>query len=193
MGSIGCFREKGLSDQAFFSIEYPSMKVLATARKGGVIYAAFEKPDGEVFAFVSPFSASRGEFIYKMQSEEMGPCDAQCPAKILDMLTPTDDTYSNEWRAKCRANIAKAVIDNGRSKQVVAGTKIVTAEPVFYGKHHGYFSEFVYSGKGTGFTAYRNGEPCERVYLSNWKGREYEIVAAPIHAAIIMVPVGAGA
>lgn len=176
MGSIGCFREKGLTDQEFFSAEYPSMKVLATARKGGVIYAAFEKEDGTVFAFVSPFHATRGEFIYKEQSEEMGPCDAECPAKILALLTETDYEYANEWRERCRQNIAKAILDKERAAKVTAGTKIVTAEPVFYGKHYGYFSEFVYSGKGSGFTAYRNGEPFIRVSLSNWKGRAYEVI-----------------
>jgi hypothetical protein len=41
-------------------------------------------------------------FGYKDISEDMGPCEAECPAAILDLLTPTKSEYANEWRARCR-------------------------------------------------------------------------------------------
>jgi len=45
---------------------------------------------------------------YKDMDETMGPCEAECPAKILDLLTellPTEE-YAAAWRAKCREHIA---------------------------------------------------------------------------------------
>ena len=34
-------------------------------------------------------------FGYKDMDETMGPCEAECPAAILDLLTPTDDQHAN--------------------------------------------------------------------------------------------------
>lgn len=178
MGSIGQFRPKGIKDKEFFETEYPSMKVLATSRVSGVIYAAFEKEDGEVFAFVSPYSTSRGEFIYKMQDETMGPCDVRCPAKVLDLLSETTDVYAMEWRAKCRAYLQGAEVAKRLAKAVVAGTKIrITTGEVSFGKRYGSFTEFIYSGKGSGFTALRDGVPTLLVSLTSWKEMNYEVVS----------------
>jgi len=44
---------------------------------------------------------------YKDMSEPMGPCECDCPDAILDLLTPTDHQYAEEWRARCRNNAAE--------------------------------------------------------------------------------------
>ena len=44
-------------------------------------------------------------FGYKGMDESMGPCEADCPAPILDLLTATDRPHAVEWRARCRANL----------------------------------------------------------------------------------------
>lgn len=41
-------------------------------------------------------------FGYKDMSEDMGPCEYDCPTGILDLLTPTESEWANEWRRKCR-------------------------------------------------------------------------------------------
>jgi hypothetical protein len=41
-------------------------------------------------------------FGYKDMSEDMGPCEAECPQPILDLLTPTSSEYASAWRARCR-------------------------------------------------------------------------------------------
>ena len=46
-------------------------------------------------------------FGYKDMSEPMGPCECDCPDAILDLLTPTDHQYADEWRARCRDNTAE--------------------------------------------------------------------------------------
>jgi len=43
-------------------------------------------------------------FGYKDMEESMGPCESNCPAPILDLLTPTDREYAVQWRARCREN-----------------------------------------------------------------------------------------
>jgi hypothetical protein len=42
-------------------------------------------------------------FGYKDMDESMGPCESECPASILALLTPTDSGYANEWRKCCQA------------------------------------------------------------------------------------------
>lgn len=41
-------------------------------------------------------------FYYKDLSEDMGPCDCDCPLSILKLLSPTDSEWALEWREKCR-------------------------------------------------------------------------------------------
>src|SRR3546814_16727894 len=65
---------------------------------------------GIVFAVVclvrwNPRSRDGHQFGYKDMSENMGPCEADCPAAILELLSPTDHEYALDWRARCRANL----------------------------------------------------------------------------------------
>lgn len=60
-------------------------------------------------------------FGYKDMDETMGPCEADCPAAILDLLTPTDNEHANTWRARCRANLAaRAAKPKLRHGQIVS-------------------------------------------------------------------------
>ena len=77
-------------------------------------YAAVEKVDkatGErqVWAAVILITYHRSkridEVCWKDMDETMGPFEAKCPARILKLLTPTDNVNANEWRARCWANI----------------------------------------------------------------------------------------
>jgi hypothetical protein len=43
---------------------------------------------------------------YKDVDEEMGPCEDECPERILDLLTPTEVAYALDWRRRCREKIA---------------------------------------------------------------------------------------
>lgn len=43
---------------------------------------------------------------YKAMSEDQGPCQIRCPARILDMLTETDSDYAKAWRTACRDRLA---------------------------------------------------------------------------------------
>ncbi|EZP65197.1 hypothetical protein BV96_04718 [Sphingomonas paucimobilis] len=59
-------------------------------------------------------------------SENMGPCEADCPAAILDLLSPTEHEYALDWRARCRANLAH------RARKLADGDRIRLPEPVTF-------------------------------------------------------------
>lgn len=92
-------------------------RCLDIAMKLNVCYAAIEtvqKDTGarEVWAAVYLIKYVRNpydgmDFGYKDQSEHMHPCQADCPARILDLLTDTDDQHANEWRTRCRIALTK--------------------------------------------------------------------------------------
>lgn len=55
-------------------------------------------------------------FSYKEMSEASGPCYYDCPKGILDLLTPTDSEWANNWRTKCREELEKKKNPNSLSK-----------------------------------------------------------------------------
>lgn len=87
------------------------LKVIA---KGRTVYAAVKriKPDGTTYVFASVILTSTNlkdyyNFSYKDIDESCGPCESECPASILNILSPTENQYANEWRERCRQNIQK--------------------------------------------------------------------------------------
>ena len=76
------------------------LKVLASSCPGNRVYYAATQVmtngrGGEIFAIVclvrwNPRAKDGYIFGYKDMDESMGPCETDCPASILDLLTPTD-------------------------------------------------------------------------------------------------------
>ena len=52
-------------------------------------------------------------FGYKDMDESVGPYNYNCPANILDLLTPTDSEYANKWREQCRKRLNRPKIKTG--------------------------------------------------------------------------------
>ncbi len=46
-------------------------------------------------------------FGWKDMDESVGPCESDCPEKILKLLTPTEYEHANDWRRRCWAHIEK--------------------------------------------------------------------------------------
>lgn len=86
--------------------QYGKWEVLKSSIKGSVYYAAVRKtrPSGEshVFCAICLTAVEKGEFYYKDMDESMGPGYYDCPASILDLLSPTENKSALEWRQKCR-------------------------------------------------------------------------------------------
>ena len=81
-------------------------RVIGCALVGNTVYLAV-KYDSEIehcvygTVILTAYNKKRGEFLTKGMSESMVPCSYDCPKRILDMLTPTEDECSNEWRKLC--------------------------------------------------------------------------------------------
>lgn len=105
-----------------------AQKVLASACLGNRVYYAAAQDllngvAGDIFALVclvrwNPRSATGEHFGYKDMNERMGPHEAECPASVLDLLTPTDSEYANDWRQRCRDNLSR------RKRSVATGDRI---------------------------------------------------------------------
>lgn len=56
-------------------------------------------------------------FGYKDMDESMGPCECDCPERILNLLTdPPLNEWAAQWRERCRANLAKRQATRGLVK-----------------------------------------------------------------------------
>ena len=91
-------------------------KVLASSIVGSTYYAAVEQHGAKgyhaIFAAIILTSTSKNRYGdrswgYKDMSEDMGPYRYDCPARILDLLSPTDNETANKWRASCREALAR--------------------------------------------------------------------------------------
>lgn len=82
-------------------------KVVKSTMKGAVYYAAIETPDGitGVVTITRVNMKNYFNFVYKVIIETMGPAESKCPKSILNLLSPTDSQFANEWRKRCRENI----------------------------------------------------------------------------------------
>lgn len=115
-------------------------EVLKSTMVGSVYYAAVkrtkfatetEPEDSKVFAAVCLTSIDRKDyfnFSYKDMDESCGPCYYDCPKGILDLLSPTENEWVNNWRAKCRENLEKKKDPNALSNLPV-GTIIQVTMP----------------------------------------------------------------
>lgn len=182
MGSTSMHRVKGLSNDEFFTHELltpDQHEIVASATIRNVYYAAIRLlKTGEVVAFVIPFSRSRGfeNFVYKTQDEGMGPNAAEAPAKVLDALTETDSEWANQWRARCRANLAK----KAEAAKVAPGTKVHFERLLTFRFRGEMISPrvFVYEPDGRRRDIFRTADQAEnfRVTIPGWQTMTYELV-----------------
>lgn len=125
-------------------------EVLKSAMVGSTYYAAVkrtkfatdtEKENSIVFAAICLTSTNLKDyynFSYKDMDETCGPYQCDCPKGILDLLTPTDHEYANEWRQACYENLKKKKEKDSLSKlpigSVIKYTRGDGIEKVLY-KH----------------------------------------------------------
>jgi len=148
MGWTYAHRDKGYTDRQWFEKEHGERfksSLVDCATKGGVFYAVMEVPAAECRYLVPDAKGmvrycsldlikwapkDHHNFGWKSMGEFAGPYDAQCPAKLLDMLSPfkpealvvpakkdTDPDwfkpsapagYAAAWREKCRDVLAQS-------------------------------------------------------------------------------------
>lgn len=116
-------------------------RVLKSVWSGSEYYAAIEYYDdaGHVepaFAVIclvrwNPKSASGEHFGYKDMDEGAGPCEANCPASVLDLLGPPRNEYAAEWRQRCRQRLSLL-----RRPKPEVGDLLIFAEDIHFGDVH---------------------------------------------------------
>ncbi|MGO7251699.1 hypothetical protein ACCS63_35795, partial [Rhizobium brockwellii] len=89
------------------------LRILDSAIVGmNTYYAAAQvMTDGkgsEIFAVVclirwNPRNKDGEHFGYKDMEESMGPCEDDCPERILRLLTSSDNENALQWRRRCLA------------------------------------------------------------------------------------------
>lgn len=84
-------------------------RIAETANSGNIIFAAIRSLDGrDVSGLVLLTERRDGLLFTKPISEDMGPAEDGCPAKILNLLTATSNENARDWRDRCRSRLAKA-------------------------------------------------------------------------------------
>lgn len=127
-----------LDDQFTYTRPDHRLTVVKSSMVGSTYYAAAERIEDDnarsVFAIVcltfERLDAPNGHtFGYKDITEHMGPVESDCPASILDLLSPIEGESPNEWRARCRANIAQRRLRDAKPTPR-PGQTIVFDEPL---------------------------------------------------------------
>ncbi|HLO91597.1 MAG TPA: hypothetical protein VK172_10580 [Lentimicrobium sp.] len=110
--------------------------------KRSTMYGAIRvKETGEVFCavFLIRWSREYYNFSYKDMTEHSGPCERECPLRIMKLLTPlkNDDTFAKQWR--------EDVYKFWEQKKIFNATSAVikTKEPVSFtnGQSYQYFKK----------------------------------------------------
>lgn len=121
-------------------------KVVKSVMVGNTYYAAVEFR-GTTTGLVVKTSIRNSEYCNfgtKFIGEEEGPCERECPNSILNLLSPTDSDWANQWRDKCRAfNDALKNL-----KKLPIGSKVETSKGDVYYKNrdHGRYQWFTAPG-----------------------------------------------
>ena len=115
MGWTGTHKSNQQSIKDFFINEFGQGVVDVAVKSKNVAYIAYKHSDGKVTAIVCLLEYHRNEyhnFYYKDMCESMGPYYCDCPARILEQLTPVSECgfaggaeYAQKWRDNCWKNI----------------------------------------------------------------------------------------
>lgn len=153
------FTKKGKVDRKAEADNLFSEKfeVLKSQMVGSVYYGAIrEIKTGSVFASVILTKVSDGDFGYKAMDETCGPVYYDCPKSILELLSPIDSDWANEWRKKCHERLSKpslAKLPIGTKIKITYsdGKEVILTkhEPCFQFKRPFWFDEkkYVYMSK----------------------------------------------
>lgn len=175
MGWTSLHRERGVSNADFFAeLLGERRRILDSHTEGhSEFYAAVETVEtGEVWAFVALMQWTRGDFnfTYKDMDETCGPGVDSCPARLLDMLTPTDHEWANEWRARCRARADRRMAN---AAVLVDGATVRLPRPLSF-SDGSTRDAFTYRRQGRRSGLYADGM---RFRIPGWRELELKVTA----------------
>lgn len=87
-----------------FGEEFAQQYLVDAVEDRDVVYAALKSGDERAVWGLVLIIKREGERLHiKRISEDMGPDDDRCPARILDLLTEPINERARDWRARCQA------------------------------------------------------------------------------------------
>lgn len=104
---------RGIKTKAYLEWEigrrsnYELVKLVEGTSKGGYKpwFAALKKSDGSVFGVVIVTKRRNGNIAEKWIGEDEGPGEL-APVSFINLLSPTESEWANEWRNKSLANVS---------------------------------------------------------------------------------------
>jgi hypothetical protein len=127
--NTGHLSAKEFVEKHVFSDDGETCKLVDISVRGNVAYCAVRSPrTGEIFAAVVRLVKDNGDWNHRDMEERSGPYYWDCPARILDKLSPTDHEYALEWRKRCRDRLAQSKT----RKDMKPGTVIRLEDPVTF-------------------------------------------------------------
>lgn len=164
-------RPKGLTNAEWLQHELlgTTHELVAIASKRSVIYAALRRKGGaDVWGMVilTRWVKDFLNFGYKDMSEEMGPNECDCPASVLDVLTPTTHEFATRWRERCRANLERC----NKARQVKPGAKVRFAASIAF--RNGFVHDtFEFLRRST-----FRGQDGQCYHITRWRSRSFQMV-----------------
>ncbi len=95
--------------------EVDESQVVDSALVGTTVYLAMKDHRG-IFGAVILTEYHNHEFCTKAMSDVCVPYVYDCPKRILDKLTPTDDENANKWRERCRTRYEEKKAERARKR-----------------------------------------------------------------------------
>lgn len=177
MGAVQYHRPKGQTDREHLQSELftdTKFTIIDSVTKGTTFYGAVH--DGltdEVWALIVLQQRLRGHYNYsrKVMDETVGPYYYDCPDRILDLLTPTENECARAWRMACRTRNAQ----RAARPKIKAGDTVRFADRFAFGDgHEG--DTFVFISGST----FRAAGSINRYRIPRWRDRSFEKVSTDI-------------
>lgn len=192
MQSLGGFATPRayLDNQFTFDGDTARCRVLRSAIVGkSTYYAAVERvaiadAARAVFAMIcliryNPQARDGYLFAYKDVDEDCGPHESTCPRSILDLLTPTSNSYALAWRERCRQTIRKRALDTAKPAPRPGDTIIFTEPVQFVDGHVLKTMRVVPDPRGGRAVRFARPDGGGLFRIPNLNRRSYSLVRAP--------------
>lgn len=99
---------------------YMAVEIIRRDKVSGQLDMATKRVVAFVFLLDYRASESGHDTGYKDMDESMGPCESECPERILQLLTPTSHEYALAWRQRCWDTITKKKSFKLKKDEVIA-------------------------------------------------------------------------
>jgi hypothetical protein len=152
MGWTYSERQKGTPDKEWYAREFdhPGGRVVDCASTLGAAFLAYELRDKDTGAargiigivLLTHWTRGAFNFGYKDMTEDMGPCEARCPERILRQLTPVRDLLRAgifgphgalnawHWRRHCQDHLQRRTFEGSRVRALKPGDVLTWPKPI---------------------------------------------------------------